>query len=476
MTKWTVEFGLVLLILGCFGGCNRPPQQADTTGPTSRHPTPELPLCDGAAYGTIVTWLDANANGVMDPGELPLPGVKVWPSEMDMTFYALTDRNGEAQIFQFKPGCCDHCWEDVDAGAEAPEGYSPTTPTSIALNGPDETYYFGFLADPDIPTPTPYAPKLSCVTYPLEGTLHNLVTARDGTLWVGLSFSVAQFDSQQNQFVYYKSPRVLDNLLLVDQDNTVWIRSLDGRLAALYNSEWITFDDDSLLNASILSLGSTSDGTLWFVDRLSQDIFVSFNPNSDEWRVYYGEYEQVFPGFQAVPFNNGTTWFAAFDYTERELSLTDESFTWEIAPRHVFSSDEQIEMPWLWPGDSLMDSNGTLWFSYSYHLINFVPNTGVWNTYDIPDASENYREAGSAQNAMSPDHSIWFVTRATYRSNNSPIIWRYFPDNGGSWLSYDDRDIGLGDIEYDLIAFTGDGKLWLAEEYGQSVYSCEVLR
>ncbi len=94
MTKWTVEFGLVLLILGCFSGCNRPPQQADTTGPTSRHPTPELPLCDGAAYGTIVTWLDANANGVMDPGELPLPGVKVWPSEMDMTFYALTDRNG----------------------------------------------------------------------------------------------------------------------------------------------------------------------------------------------------------------------------------------------------------------------------------------------------------------------------------------------------------------------------------------------
>ena len=90
-----------------------------------------------------------------------------------MTFYALTDRNGEAQIFQFKPGCCDHCWEDVDAGAEAPEGYSPTTPTSIALNGPDETYYFGFLADPDIPTPTPFDPKLSSVTDPLEGVLRD---------------------------------------------------------------------------------------------------------------------------------------------------------------------------------------------------------------------------------------------------------------------------------------------------------------
>ncbi|HNT53306.1 MAG TPA: hypothetical protein PKG95_01255 [Anaerolineaceae bacterium] len=477
MKKWAVKFGAVLLILGSINSCNlSPSQEAATTVPTPKHPTPELPLCDGGAYGTIVTWLDANANGLMDPGELPLSGVKVWPAEWDEDFYALTDRNGEAQIFQFRPGCCDYCWKDVTAGAEVPEGYSPTTPTSIELSGPDETYYFGFVAGPGIPTPTPYAPKLSCVTYPLEGILHNLVTAPDGTLWVGLSYDIAQFNSQQNQFVYYKSPKVLDDLLLVDRENTVWIRSLDGRLAALHDSEWITFDNDSLLTASILSLGSTSDGTVWFVDRSSPDIFASFNPNSNEWHVYYDEYEQVLPGFQAVLFNNGTTWFAAFDYTERDLSLNDESFTWEITPHHVFSSDEQIEIPWLWPSDSLIDSNDTLWFSYLYHLVNFVPQTGVWNTYDIPDPSENYGEAGSAQNAMSPDHSIWFVTRVTYRSNNYPIIWRYFPDNKGSWLSYDDRDIGLGDIEYDLIAFTGDGKLWLAAEHGQAVYSCEVLR
>jgi hypothetical protein len=63
------------------------------------------PLCDGMANAKVITWIDENMNGIYDTNEKPLGQVKVgiWsPSQ-------ITNEKGQANVGEFKPGCCGNC-------------------------------------------------------------------------------------------------------------------------------------------------------------------------------------------------------------------------------------------------------------------------------------------------------------------------------------------------------------------------------
>jgi len=107
----------------------------------------------------VQTYLDENGNGIRDTGEPPLPRVYVFagidnsekprPDEM-----ALTDPNGEVSINfgMMNAHQLNEYGGDMKIYVEIPSGYVLTTPMSYAIKACEfgKTYYFGFIAQPDL--------------------------------------------------------------------------------------------------------------------------------------------------------------------------------------------------------------------------------------------------------------------------------------------------------------------------------------
>jgi hypothetical protein len=110
---------------------------------------PRYELVDGAASAKVFTWVDADADGDVDPYEEPLPWVTTSVVYPDF----LTAEDGWGQPWTFKPGCAASCWEGHSVKVKAPPGYTATTPLEFPLNGADEAYYFGFRLDPGATLP-----------------------------------------------------------------------------------------------------------------------------------------------------------------------------------------------------------------------------------------------------------------------------------------------------------------------------------
>ena len=103
-------------------------------------------------YASAQTWIDANADGQLDPGESPLGDVKIHVDDIGnrlaaVSWPAITDQNGTVQLNVSIPGCADTVFE---ISVDIPEGYRITTRPRLALQ-PDiwesahgRVYYFGF--------------------------------------------------------------------------------------------------------------------------------------------------------------------------------------------------------------------------------------------------------------------------------------------------------------------------------------------
>lgn len=107
-------------------------------------------------YASARTWIDANADGLVNPGESPLSDVKIHVDDIQnqlaaVSWPAITDREGDVQLHVSIPGCVDTVFEIY---VDIPEGYRITTRPRLSIQpdiweGKDRgrVYYFGFAPD-----------------------------------------------------------------------------------------------------------------------------------------------------------------------------------------------------------------------------------------------------------------------------------------------------------------------------------------
>ena len=113
-------------------------------------------MTDCTWYASVRTWIDANADGRVNPGESPLSDVKIHVTDLQnqltaISWPAITDQDGDVQLSMSIPGCTDTIFEiDVDI----PEGYRITTRPRLAVqpefwesSSTERVYYFGFVPE-----------------------------------------------------------------------------------------------------------------------------------------------------------------------------------------------------------------------------------------------------------------------------------------------------------------------------------------
>ena len=109
-------------------------------------------VADCTWHAAARAWIDANADGHINPGEPPLSDVRIHVDHvqnhfMDIPWPAMTGKNGEVQFNLSIPGCSSSLFEIY---VDIPEGYRITTRPRIEVNPDMNTkpvYYFGFQSD-----------------------------------------------------------------------------------------------------------------------------------------------------------------------------------------------------------------------------------------------------------------------------------------------------------------------------------------
>jgi hypothetical protein len=97
--------------------------------------------------GTARAWIDENENGIWDPDELPLPGVRFFVDDIkneltNVGDAASSNEDGEAVVYVWLPGCPRVRFEIY---ATPPPGYRLTTQPRIpARQDDDGPFPFGF--------------------------------------------------------------------------------------------------------------------------------------------------------------------------------------------------------------------------------------------------------------------------------------------------------------------------------------------
>lgn len=417
---------------------------------------------DTVASAKAIVWLDKNGNGIFDGGETPMTRVLIRTSGLGTDQF--TDKNGEAHFGNF---CADDCWKGDSLTAETPNGFLPTTPTQVYLTGYSGTYQFGFKPNPSKPTATSYSPHLSCQNYNgIDASRAN--TAPDGTLWVSTLDGIANYDPAKDAFVSQKGKSVYDGDFSFGLNNEIWLTT-PGEAARYQNSEWITYQQDSLLGDSTINFAETSDGAIWFA---TADGLIGFNKLTNQWKYYTGTFDVPYIiGKKVRLMTDGAIWFAAINYSEKNtpsLPASNAKIQWKIYDPHIFDKAEVIETPLdHWIEGSQIGPDSTIWLATTNGLAKFTPSNKDWKIYPWPSSDTIEVSSSSAHEAIRADGSIWIGTE----SLNRPLLLKYTPDaENGHWDFYDDRD-GVPAI-YDM-AITPDNRIWFIEDDHQ-ITACSV--
>ena len=113
-------------------------------------------IADCAWHSSAKAWIDANRDGRVNQGELPLDNVVIHIDDIanelvDIGWPAVTDEHGDVLLNVSIPNCSNSVFEIY---ADLPQGFRVTTRPRIEVNrdfwgslGAENTYYFGFVAD-----------------------------------------------------------------------------------------------------------------------------------------------------------------------------------------------------------------------------------------------------------------------------------------------------------------------------------------
>lgn len=113
-------------------------------------------VADCTWYASAQTWIDSNADGLVNPGESPLRDVKIHVDDLqnqikNVSGPAITDQDGDVQMSISIPGCADTVFEIY---VDIPTGYRITTSPRLSIqpelwgnSGTGRIYYFGFAPD-----------------------------------------------------------------------------------------------------------------------------------------------------------------------------------------------------------------------------------------------------------------------------------------------------------------------------------------
>jgi hypothetical protein len=191
-------------------------------------------------------WVDTNGNGLWDEGEQPVEGVRFQVNDVLNNYEnvgngAISDWEGKADAFVWLPGCPSAKFEVL---AFPPEGYYLIADQVVEFkgsgNGHDDPVLFPLGREPGFPTPTAYAPKLHCTTYPIGA--ENFRIAPDGAVWAVTWQGGAIYEDELNE--WKTIPFETDSMSLAEDidigvEGDVWIRSWDG-IGLLQNGRWET--------------------------------------------------------------------------------------------------------------------------------------------------------------------------------------------------------------------------------------------
>ena len=193
----------------------------------------------------VLSWVDENGNGQWDTGEPPLEDVQLHVNDTlnnykDVGRQSISDWNGRSNVLVWLPGCPSARFEVY---AVPPTGYQLTTNNFVQITGPgygnSDPIQFGFSRLAGFPSPTPYAPGLTCKVY--SQPAQDISAASDGAIWTVYFDEVAKYDRNLDTWRIFtftnQTPTFFDRIQ-TGADNIAWASRLDSGVAHLKGGSW----------------------------------------------------------------------------------------------------------------------------------------------------------------------------------------------------------------------------------------------
>jgi len=399
---------------------------------------------------TAVAWIDANANGLYDKGEQPLPGVEFHIDDIlnhssDVGRPASIDNSkGEASLAVWLPGCPSATFEVYP---DIPTGYHLTTKPKLSADVRQfgRMLEFGFTYLPGVPTATPAPPSPKCNSYQIgvanQYDVTDVAVASDGTVWAAtFGNGVARYLLDQDKWMSYT---IADGLvsnkvrsITPMKDGTIWFAA-DGGASRWDGSRWTSYTvSNGLIHSNVYRIAQAADGSIWFATQGGASLL---KPNKDSWTSYTtkdGLGDDFVHSVAVTP--DGSVWFPTVISGVSRLMPPSEPGAnpqWVTYSAYTagdsyipFSHIDQIEVA----------PDGTYWFSGLGGLMRLEPKEWKWKVYDYASTSSAFSGEVNAF-TISADGSIWIASGTT-----APVIYHFTmaptDDSPEAWQFYDSRD------------------------------------
>jgi ligand-binding sensor domain-containing protein len=224
---------------------------------------------------------------------------------------------------------------------------------------------------------------------PLPSIPATILIGNEGSLWIGTSDGVYQFNG--TFFAHWRAPSELPAATIHDllyARDSLWVSSTDG--IARYDGIWHYFGpDEGLVDGETSALAIDDHGLIWTALQTPQAGLLRLNPAGDMWERVVCPVEAP-AGLDinaAVQGPDGSLWFA----TELGVSRFD-GLTWRAyGAREGLSSDSVDAL--------VVDAMGTLWTGTPGGLYHF--EDPQWQLVDPTPISRL---------ATGPDGSLWAMS------------------------------------------------------------------
>jgi streptogramin lyase len=437
---------------------------------------PGQPVIADCAWDTgVLAWVDENGDGRRDSTEPPLEGVRFRVDDIhngiqDVGGASVSDWNGQAGVDVWLPGCPHARFKVL---AEAPVGYRPKTEASVEVTGAgyggSDTLEFGFTRNEGFPTPTPYVPGLTCTIY--DQYVDDITIAPDGTVWIISQNGAARYEAQSDTWQTFpidsSAPEDLAPYRIqVASNDTIWLS--DGLAAARhYKGAWTYYTDytkeRNLIAASEPSIGTTSDGLIWFAPESPSNGLIAFDPASGTWKAFLKEHDYAIESVRL--FTDGVVWRAALGLASEYTVPASIPREWKIYDRHVFSAQELLPPPDVSLTEAAtIDKQDNIWMATWDGVVRFDPRAGKWQEFD-GISTVNTVSAWPKDISAAPDGSIWVAS-----SQAHALAFSLSPSTG-RWQRFDPRD-GIPDHYVNHIEVDHAGRVWFGFESDESLARC----